>query len=603
MPGIVPPATLEQIRAASDLVEIIGTSVPLKRVGANFRGLCPFHKEKTPSFYVSAHKQIFHCYGCNKSGDVFTWIREYEGVGFMEAVQRLAERARIPLELSQEPGAEQRRFVKDALLSLHEQITKRWQQCLLHDAAGEAARAYLQQRGVTADAIQRFRLGFAPDAWDDTLHWAKSKGFEISLVEQAGLIVKREGADGYYDRFRGRLMFPIADEQGRIIAFSGRLLDPEAKAAKYVNSPETPIFTKGRVFYGLDKSKRAILDAKQAILCEGQIDLIACHTAGVTNVVAPQGTAFTSDHARILRRYTEEVVLCFDGDSAGQNAAVKALDPMLAVGLAARVAVVPSPHDPDSFIKAFGAAAFRELIAKAEGFFDFLLRRLLSLHASQGDRGRLAIVRAMGEAVRKTGSAVLIDTYAQKTAQALAVSAEAVRMEFRKQAPFASRATAEDEDPAAEPEAAETESEPNASESRFLALLFSHPELIPYARAHGRLDWFEHRGLRAVVERILQDEPSGGAGGASSFLDQVPSGSLRVLLSRAAMESQATKNPALELQMSLGRIRDRFAKSKRSELNRKLGEINANSAEHQQIIAKLKALQSLLATPLPKPGP
>src|SRR5262249_1822737 len=195
------------------------------------------------------------------------------------------------------------------------------------------------------------------------------RGHDLALVEQAGLNLRKEGADRYYDSFRDRLMFPICDEQGRVIGFSGRILDGDEKTAKYVNSPETPIFTKGRVFFGLDKSKRAILEAGFAVLCEGQLDLIACYMAGVRNIVAPQGTAFTGERARILKRYAEEVVLCFDSDSAGQNAAVRALDGLLAAGLAIRVATVPEPHDPDSFIKAHGGPAFQELIVKAQGFF------------------------------------------------------------------------------------------------------------------------------------------------------------------------------------------------------------------------------------------
>ena len=198
-------------------------------------------------------------------------------------------------------------------------------------------------------------------------------------MEQAGLIVRKEGGDHYYDRFRGRLIFPICDEQGRVIGFSGRMLSGDEKTAKYVNSPETPIFTKGKVMFGLDKSKRALLDTHRAIICEGQLDLIACFMAGVQNVVAPQGTALTADHARILKRYVDEVVLCFDSDNAGQNAAVRSLDSLLASGLAIRVATVPAPHDPDSFIKEFGGAAFAQLIEKARDFFDYYLDRLCAL--------------------------------------------------------------------------------------------------------------------------------------------------------------------------------------------------------------------------------
>src|SRR5580704_2729905 len=432
MNGFFSSATLEQVRAANDIVDVIGSYIPLKRAGANFRALCPFHKEKTPSFNVHPQKQIFHCFGCGKGGDVFTFVKEYENIDFPDAVRRLAERAKIPLEMESAPGQQQSRHLKDSLLQIHEQITQRWQNVLANDAAGQAARDYLEPRGVSAEAVKLFRLGFAPELWDDTVNWAKSKGYEHALVEQGGLILKREGSDGYYDRFRGRLIFPICDEQGRVIGFSGRVLDPEAKTAKYVNSPETPIFTKGKVFFGLDKSKRALLDAQSAIVCEGQLDLIACYMAGVQNIVAPQGTAFTADHARILKRYADEVVLCFDSDNAGQNAAVRSLDSLLASGLAIRVAIVPAPHDPDSFIKESGGEAFKGLIAKAEGFFDYYLNRLCVTNDLATDKGRLEVLQQMAGAVHKTGNAMMVDTYAQKTALRLGVSPEAVRAEFKK---------------------------------------------------------------------------------------------------------------------------------------------------------------------------
>src|SRR3954452_113317 len=358
MAGIVSPSTLEQIRAASDIVDVIGAALPLKRAGTNFVTLCPFHREKSPSFNVNPHRQIFYCFGCHKGGDVFTFVKEYENISFPEALQRLADRASIPLEYEQTQAGRQPRHLKETLLEIHEQLSQRWQMALKNDAAGQIARDYLAKRGVSEEGIKLFRLGYAPDAWDDTVNWAKSKGYETEVMEQSGLIIREEDTDRYYDRFRGRLMFPICDEQGRVIGFSGRVLAGDEKTAKYVNSPESAIFTKGKVMFGLDKSKRALLDAKSVIICEGQLDLIACFMGGVKNVVAPQGTALTADHTRILKRYVDEVVLCFDSDHAGQGAAVRVLNSLLGNNLAVKVAIVPAPHDPDSFIKAEGGEAF-----------------------------------------------------------------------------------------------------------------------------------------------------------------------------------------------------------------------------------------------------
>src|SRR5215831_3212533 len=432
MAGFFSDGFRERVRAASDIVDVIGGYLPLKRAGANFTALCPFHKEKTPSFSVNPHKQIFYCFGCHKGGDVFTFVKEYESIDFVEAVKRLADRAKITLEYEKSEGEQQSKHVKDSLLQIHEQITQRWQNALANEAAGQVAREDLTKRGVSAEAVKVFRLGAAPEAWDDTVNWAKSKGHDIATVEKAGLIIRKEETGNYYDRFRGRLMFPICDEQGRVVGFSGRVLSGDEKTAKYVNSPETPIFTKSKIFFGLDKSKRAILDAGYAIICEGQLDLIACHTNGVQNIVAPQGTAFTEQHARILKRYTNEVVLCFDSDNAGQNAIVRALDHLLASELAVRVAVVPPPHDPDSFIKANGGEAFKNLVEGAEGFFDYLLKRLCATNDAATDKGRLAILRGMAEALHKANNSVLLDTHAQKTALRLGVAVDSVRKEFSK---------------------------------------------------------------------------------------------------------------------------------------------------------------------------
>src|SRR5882762_3562695 len=481
MAGFFSDGFRERVRGASDIVDVIGSYLPLKRAGANFTALCPFHKEKTPSFSVNPHKQIFYCFGCHKGGDVFTFVKEYESIDFPEAVRRLAERAKIPIEHEKGSGDQQTRHLKESLLQIHEQITQRWQSALANEASGQIARDYLAKRGVSADAVKLFRLGYAPDLWDDTVNWARSKSHELALVEKAGLILRKEGGENFYDRFRGRLIFPICDEQGRVIGFSGRILSGDEKTAKYVNSPETPIFTKSKVFFGLDKSKRALLDAEYAIVCEGQLDLIACFMAGVQNVVAPQGTALTADHTRILKRYVEEVVLCFDSDEAGQNAAVRSLDHLLASGLAVRVAVVPSPHDPDSFIKASGAEAFKGLIERAEGFFDFYLNRLCATNEVTTDKGRLAVLRGMAEAVHKTANVVLIDKYAQKTALRLGVAPDAVRLEFRKYARSNKYEPRSDEQESQQTAPAEP---PSALETWLLKIVLLHDDLLDWSTVH-----------------------------------------------------------------------------------------------------------------------
>ena len=544
MAGLISPATLEQIRAANDIVDVISAVVPLKRAGVSFTALCPFHRERTPSFHVNPRKQTFHCYGCHKGGDVFTFVREYETLDFMEAVKRLAERARIPLEFEKDPQFQQKQFVKEKLFEINEQITQRWHGCLVSDAAGQKAREYLEQRGVSAEAIKLFRLGFAPDSWDDTTNWAKAKSFDLNLVEQAGLALRKEGASDYYGRFRGRLMFPICDDQGRVIGFSGRVLPGSTDERKYVNSPETPLFIKSKVIFGLDKSKRAILDKQFAIVCEGQLDLISCFMAGVQNIVAPQGTAFTSEHARIIKRYANEVVLCFDSDEAGQKAAVRVLDDLLGSGLAIRVATIPAPHDPDTFIKEFGAAGFEELLKKAEGFFDYYLNRLCTKNDIRSDKGQQTVLTSMAEAVQKTGDPTLVDRYAQKTAGRLGINALSALQRFKsalgKPAPRAE--SNHDESAPAEPA-----QRPNAQEFWLLKIILLHDEMIEAFRKFCRVEWIRHPDVRDILDRRLELDSSGNPVQPAAILHQLASDHAQSLVTEALAESRSIPNPEAQL--------------------------------------------------------
>ena len=593
--ALVSQSTLEQIRAANDIVDIIGAHVPLKRNGANFVCLCPFHKEKSPSFNVNPSRQIFRCFGCGKGGDVFAFVKEYENLDFMDAVRRLAERARIPLEMDNDPAVRDQRSIKDQLLKLHEAITQRWQQCLAGEAAGQVAREYLERRGVHPDGVREFRVGAAPEAWDDTVNWAKAKGFSPELCETAGLILRRDSG-GWYDRFRGRLILPICDEQGRVIAFSGRVLQGDEKQAKYVNSPETPIFSKGRVLFALDKAKRSILDAGKAILAEGQLDTIACHSAGIRNVVAPQGTAFTADQARVLKRYVDEVVLCFDGDKAGRNAVIRALDPLLAAGLAIRVASIPPPDDPDSWIRAHGAESFQALLNRAQGIFDFYLQGLCSENDTASDRGRLVVLRSMGEAVHKTANAVLIDTYAQRTAQRLGVDVQSVRAEFRKQAAAAQpRYERSEEEPPLEELASQARPErPGVNELWLLKYVFLSSDLQNFAAVHLEPEWVPN----PVVQRILamHFQEGGDVVGLLGRFEGDPSA--ESLITEAATEQREIPEPERQLADVVRRLRDAWLDRQIALRNGRLGDPTLDDDDRMVLLSELQALRLRKRSPL-----
>jgi DNA primase len=376
---VIPSETIEQVAAANDIVEVIGSYFPLKRAGANFKALCPFHQEKTPSFHVSPQRQTFHCFGCGVGGSAFRFVMEYEHVDFPSAVRKLAARVGIPIVEERSGPAEDRQHeARRTMLKLHAEATEWFQENLLKKEFAEPARAYLKKRGIDRPVAKDWQLGFAPESWDAFLKFAIAGGYSRPELLQSGLVKPRDEerpSGDIYDRFRGRIMFPICNDVGEVIAFSGRLLEPDPQAAKYVNSPETPLFQKGRVLFGLHKTKRALIEANCAIVCEGQLDLISLFEAGIKNVVAPQGTAFTDHQARILKRFVDEVVLCFDADQAGQKAAQHSMDSLLQHDLVIRIVDMPAGEDPDSLIRRNGKEEFERRVAAAQDFFDHWIER------------------------------------------------------------------------------------------------------------------------------------------------------------------------------------------------------------------------------------
>ena len=437
--GTIPSETIEQIAAANDIAEVIGSYFPLKRAGVNFKALCPFHQEKTPSFIVSPSRQTFHCFGCGAGGSVFRFVMDYEHIDFPSAVRKLGARAGITVvEKSRASGAddeERQGELRRRLLKLHAEAAQWFHENLIKREVGEVARRYLKQRGVTAEIAKGWQLGYAPDEWDAFGSWARERGYDVRDLIASGLIKTKDESDGpnalrtarataSYDRFRGRIMFPICNDVGEVIAFSGRLLKDEQGAAKYLNSPETALFRKGSVLFGLHKSKRGLIEANCAVVCEGQLDLISLFEAGITNVVAPQGTAFTDNQARILKRFVSEVVLCFDADTAGQKAAERSLDALLQNDLVVRVAEMPAGEDPDSLVRREGKEAFEKRITGARDFFDYWLERETT-GSDLGSLGaKMQVARRLAETVSRVRDPLMRGEIMSKVSARLGVPAQ-----------------------------------------------------------------------------------------------------------------------------------------------------------------------------------
>jgi len=402
--SLIPPEIIEQITAANDIVEVIETYFPLKRTGAVYKAHCPFHQERTPSFTVNPQRQIFKCFGCGAGGTVIRFVMNYENLDFVGAARKLAERAGIKIEQNELSAEDAARYSRQRrLLALHAEAADFFHWQLMKKPSAQLARDYLKSRGVGSEIARSWKIGYAPDEWDAMREFGQTQGFSDDELIASGLVKPREEEGdsnarspvSYYDRFRGRVMFPICKDTDEVIAFSGRVLQADAKAAKYINSPETILFTKGAVLFGLNKSKRALINAKSAIVCEGQLDLITAFEHGVQNVVAAQGTAFTPRQANILRRFVEEVVLCFDADAAGEKAADRSLTSLLAENLLVRVAEMPQGEDPDSMIRGKGAGAFIERVTAARDFFDFQIDRESRRPEFATTRGRVQTVRKL----------------------------------------------------------------------------------------------------------------------------------------------------------------------------------------------------------------
>jgi DNA primase len=423
----IPSNTIEQIAAANDIVEVIGSYFPLKRAGANFKALCPFHQEKTPSFHVSPQRQTFHCFGCGAGGSVFRFVMDYEHIDFPSVVRKLGARAGIPVV--EERGThdqDRQREARRVLLRLHSEAADWFHENLLRKEFAAPARDYLRKRGVSAEIAKRWKIGFAPDEWDAFGNWAREHGYDRNQILRSGLVKLRDEdrPDGeVYDRFRGRIMFPICNDVGEVIAFSGRLLRDAAGSAKYINSPETPLFRKGNVLFGLDKTKRGLIDANCAIVCEGQLDLIALFESGITNVVAPQGTAFTENQARLLKRFVDEVVLCFDADTAGNKGTERSLDALLQNDLVVRVAEMPVGEDPDSLIRREGKDAFEKRVAGARDFFDYWIEHEVAATNLSSLGAKMQLARRLAETVSSVRDPMMRGEIVSRICARLGVSA------------------------------------------------------------------------------------------------------------------------------------------------------------------------------------
>ncbi len=440
--GLFPQSFIDDLKTQVDLVAVVQDYVPLKKAGSSFKGLCPFHGEKTPSFHVNRDRGFFHCFGCGVGGDVFKFLELQEKVAFPDAVRQLAQRFGIPVpELEggqRDPSADVQR---ESLLKAHE-VAQAYFHEHLTGAAGARVRQQIADRHIGESTIERLGLGYAPAAREGLTKRLRDQGFDFPLLLTSGLVVERESGLRF-DRFRNRLMIPISRENGSIIAFGGRAVD-DGQQPKYVNSPETPIYSKGRTLYGLHLTKTAVRQLGYAVLVEGYFDFAQTLQAGITSVVATCGTALTPQQCKMLRRFTDKVVLSFDADTAGQSAALRSGELLMSEGFQVNVTVLPAGEDPDTFVQRHGGASYVEKLRASQPYLDFLLDRGAAEHDVNRDDGRRAFLTQMLGVAARIPDATVRDQFGDRLAHRARVMEEVVRTEIRKAA-VARRPTLRDE--------------------------------------------------------------------------------------------------------------------------------------------------------------
>jgi DNA primase len=575
---------IEEVRTRADIVEVVGTQVRLKRAGRNFVGLCPFHDEKTPSFNVNAERGFFHCFGCGVGGTVFDFVMRVEGATFLEALQSLARRYGIVLPERTEPGGPGP-SEREAFARANDTAAEFYAHVLWNTPDGEIARNYLKSRGITEDTARTFALGFAPSR-PANLAASLQKRALVDAGVRLGL-VKRDQGGAPYDMFRARLMFPIRDAQGRVIAFGGRVLDD--RLPKYINSTESPLYSKARALYGVYESRSAIMKADRAILVEGYFDAIVLWQAGLSETVASLGTSLTVEQLRLLSRYSRNIIACFDGDSAGQKASLRALEIFLQAGLLAHGAFIPSGYDPDTLVRERGAQALTELLESSRLLVDFFLEdESAKVRGPNGPLDQRAQAAALvAEKLRLVGDEFQFNLLVRKAAGLLGLGEEVLRSEARRTRQTGSR------DMPKRLEAKRDNPRPDAkvlAELGLVAIALRHPELRVEIVGQLRPDLFGDEILGAALVEIC------GSDEAQASLEVIVANDLsddqrgrlsELLVGQLLEDLTGARRLVADYLLALTKHRDRL------ELDEALRHASSGGAEREAIVAAAQSIIDL----------
>ncbi|MBF0489627.1 MAG: DNA primase [Candidatus Omnitrophica bacterium] len=586
--GLISEDIIRGVIDRADIIDVIGRYVTLKKYGSNFKALCPFHTEKSPSFVVNPDKQIFHCFGCNVGGNVVSFIMRQERLEFPQAVRFLAEQMGIVIPDDQEDASSPSKKIKDDIYKINDWALQFFHERLLtsREPTAQKAREYLKARGVDLEIVKQFQIGYAPDEWDALIGVLRSKGVSPEVMHQAGVVIARDKG-GYYDRFRGRIIFPIFDINSRPVAFGARAMN-DTEGAKYINSPETPVYTKGRHLFGLNMTKTSVGDEDVVLVVEGYMDMIMPYIHGVKNIAASLGTALTVDQIKLIRRYTSNVTMLFDTDPAGQSAIVRSLDLLVDEGMNVKVATLSQGEDPDSFIRQQGLEAFRGRLKQAQTLFDYKFSWLSAQFDVKTIEGKDKICQEMLATIGHFKSEVSKFELMRLLAQRLNVPEEIIIKQAKGQIKFSSVPTRTSVKEVISPAPVKINQTPKAHEELLIALFLIDHRWAEEAAKLVELTDFTEGFTRDLVATIWQMTQENLEWKTSDLLASLSSEVAQSFISRLLNDAGSRTSEAPRLfQDCIGRIHKDRLKIHKQELMEKLKE--AERRGDTSVVEELRA--------------
>ncbi len=585
---LIPEEKVSEVLNASDIVDVVSEAVILKKSGRNFFGLCPFHSEKTPSFSVNPEKNIFHCFGCSAGGNAISFIMKYHGISFPESVRMLARKYNITVETREMSPAQRREMEnRESLFKINKKIMGFYAEKMASLKPGTGVTGYLEQRGMTRETIETFHLGYSPDAWDAVVSFFRKEKLSRHVAVSSGLVLPRRNGNGFYDRFRNRLMFPIFDINMQVAGFGGRVMDDSMP--KYMNSPETPVYSKSRILYGLHAAKTECRKHGSVFIVEGYFDFLSLYQHGIKNVVASLGTALTREHVRILKGYAKRMVLVFDSDDAGINAAKRSIDIFVNEGIDTRILVLPEKNDPDSYVMANGKDAFLSLAGTAQTVIQFLLTLAMKTHGTSVE-GRLQVLDEMKRHLAQLNNSALRSLHIKELAEILNIDEKAV-LEKVRDAYTRSKKQSSVLIPANETQKPQSlESDPR--EKQILAMMLHHPERIPEIVEKNVIDAFNSRALKKLAQ-VIADTPRECENFVTAVMARLDSSESQEEIAAIAMKEEQNFSDVESVAKNIGKIEKRvlFQKAK-IEKNNSINNIkNAGNGLNADVQRELEKIQ------------